>query len=154
MFFKLQKLLLKSKEILHEICKSGSQLNIRTILWDYIKAMKQMYFAWPWPWPWIEVLANWAVLSRLQIQLSIQVKNRSWKKKKTDHGSSGNKPQAGHWHGGYSSERKKRGELNPFSFSLLKMSAANHKEKPQMGEALVLRGDNEELMQIEEVRIS
>lgn len=31
-FFKLQKLFLKSKEILHEICKSGSQLNMRTIL--------------------------------------------------------------------------------------------------------------------------
>lgn len=73
---------------------------------------------------------------------------------KTNHGSSGNKPQAGQWHEGYSSKRKKRSELNPFSFSLLKMSAANHKEKPQMGEALVLRGDNEELMQSEEVRIS
>lgn len=48
-FFKLQKLFLKSKEILHEICKSGSQLNMRTILWEYIKTMKQMYFAWPWP---------------------------------------------------------------------------------------------------------
>ena len=44
--------------------------------------------------------------------------------------------------------------MNPSSFSLLKMSAENHKETPQMGEAVVLRGDNEELMQSEEVRIS
>ena len=34
------------------------------------------------------------------------------------------------------------------------MSAENHKETPQMGEAVVLGGDNEELMQSEEVRIS
>ena len=73
---------------------------------------------------------------------------------KTNHGSSGNKPQDGHWHEDYSPKRKKRGELNPSSFSLLKMSAENHKETPQMGEAVVLRGDNEELMQSEEVRIS
>ena len=52
---------------------------------------------------------------------------------KTSHGSSGNKPQAGQGHESYSSKRKKRGELNPFSFSLLKMSAENHKETLQMG---------------------
>ena len=54
---------------------------------------------------------------------------------KTNRGSSGNKPQAGHWQEGYSPKRKKRGELNLFSFSLLKMSAENHKETPQMGES-------------------
>ena len=72
---------------------------------------------------------------------------------KTNHGSRGNKPQAG-IDMRVIPQKEKRGELNPFSFSLFKMSAANHKEKPQMGEALVLRGDNEELMQSEDVRIS